>query len=1068
MTQNVWNYISSRCPPLLQRIWREDRGANMVIVALGLVALLSLGGVAVDGSNAYYQQQRMQIAADAAALGGARALANGQDTVGVDAAIRNLAQTNGAESVSWEFINGRRGVHVDTGRNVPTWFTVIFGLMEIPVSGASEAQFEPITGIGNLFPMTFSCNCINGGESTFIDPPAEEETTGGGCPLMPIALDKQTLENATIGDHLEDIYNGTQPGNFGWLSWTGDTSATSLHESLTIPGTSDQYINPDTGEAGFVVPGVNVMGLTGVDNSSSVRDDLDILMTTDILVPVWDTAHDTGSNAYYHIVGFAKVRLTGYSLSSGWISARFLGMANGCEEFRAGLATVNLGDGDTSRYDITFVEKVGDTWTYHVRKLWGNDLDWWALDLPACDGKFVSTESAAYAGSQLKWTLPAGFTEGTFTFQLDNDYVTGPVPVSVGAGGSTTTAELTGPDCNLSTDGVDTSGDAGTGTSLSVCLPPLDFETDDSGGSLVSGQIIDNEWAAWGVHVTTSDPANHPAMVFDSASPTGGDSDLGTPNQDFSGPGVGAGGGLNQPGENGLALGKVLVLSEDNDPDDPDDNGGGGQMVFTFDVGVRMDDVYIVDVDDYEATGMVRAYSDLSGGNLLVENRMLGLGENSVQAVPVNASGVRRLEIEFPGSGGIPAVVSCRNQQLTLYRIGDFIWDDADGDGIQDENEPGISGVELELYLGGRNDLVAKTTTNSRGGYRFENLPAGTYDVKIAASNFATGGPLQDAVLTSYDVGEDTLDSNFNGSNMTAQATVPLNGGDDMTIDGGFLLTGGGTAAPDRVTVDLNDSKNSQYEIRLVSQTGRTWTYRVREVSGSNLDGWSLGIENCLDHIEGFSPSGALVGPHGLTGFPGIGWDLGSQFDDGVFSFTLDGDYALGAAAAQLMVKNRPAYSTIAAPDCSVIDYVIPDGGGSDDNGGAGSDDSSDTCNFRWLDWDGTTGTNIELAENMNDTRRSGSWSVGRVISPGPALSNSTLVASALHNKIGDEFVIPLTEWTGEGYQVCGFAQVRLLDFDLGTDPIQMSIQFLKGMARSGDTDPLAIDYGARDVIMID
>ena len=52
--------------------------------------------------------------------------------------------------------------------------------------------------------------------------------------------------------------------------------------------------------------------------------------------------------------------------------------------------------------------------------------------------------------------------------------------------------------------------------SASLCLPILDFETDTAGAALVAGQIIDTEWAAWGVRVTTSSPSNHPAMIFNS------------------------------------------------------------------------------------------------------------------------------------------------------------------------------------------------------------------------------------------------------------------------------------------------------------------------------------------------------------------------------------------------------------------------------------------------------------------------------------------------------------------------------------------------------------------------
>ena len=58
------------------------------------------------------------------------------------------------------------------------------------------------------------------------------------CPVYPIALSAQTLTNAAPGTVLSNIWNGNQPGNFGWLSWTGDPGETTLVESLTQPGNS--------------------------------------------------------------------------------------------------------------------------------------------------------------------------------------------------------------------------------------------------------------------------------------------------------------------------------------------------------------------------------------------------------------------------------------------------------------------------------------------------------------------------------------------------------------------------------------------------------------------------------------------------------------------------------------------------------------------------------------------------------------------------------------------------------------------------------------------------------------
>ena len=123
----------------------------------------------------------------------------------------------------------------------------------------------------------------------------------------------------------------------------------------------------------------------------------------------------------------------------------------------------------------------------------------------------------------------------------------------------------------------------------------VDFEHDSDGIALSAGEIITNQWAADGVFVTTDDPANHPAMIFDSANITGGDVDLGTPNVDFGGPGIGVGGGLGAPGVNANALGNVLILSEDNDSADPNDRSEGGTFIFDFDSSVSVEQIELLD-----------------------------------------------------------------------------------------------------------------------------------------------------------------------------------------------------------------------------------------------------------------------------------------------------------------------------------------------------------------------------------------------------------------------------------------------------------------------------------------
>lgn len=93
------------------------------------------------------------------------------------------------------------------------------------------------------------------------------------------------------------------------------------------------------------------------------------------------------------------------------------------------------------------------------------------------------------------------------------------------------------------------------------------------------------------------------------------------------------------------------------------------------------------------------------------------------------------------------------NPILRPYLVGDTVWYDSNGNGVQDAGEPGIAGVTVEL-LDGNGAVLATATTDADGQYSFEVegylmdpdtgevILDGVYTVRVAAENMAPGGAL--------------------------------------------------------------------------------------------------------------------------------------------------------------------------------------------------------------------------------------------------------------------------------------------------------------------------------------
>lgn len=130
-------------------VLRNERGAVLALVAVVMVGLLGMVGLALDSARAYIARAQLSRAVDAAALAGAASLRLGQGTA--DQRVRSLAAANGVTSpdatldvVFGQNDEGESTVTVTAGRTVPTTFMRVLGRNSVDVSSTAQATVPPL------------------------------------------------------------------------------------------------------------------------------------------------------------------------------------------------------------------------------------------------------------------------------------------------------------------------------------------------------------------------------------------------------------------------------------------------------------------------------------------------------------------------------------------------------------------------------------------------------------------------------------------------------------------------------------------------------------------------------------------------------------------------------------------------------------------------------------------------------------------------------------------------------------------------------------------------------------
>ena len=72
-------------------------------------------------------------------------------------------------------------MHVVASRTFDAYFARIYGHSTFTVTAEAEAQYEPVTGVDGLFPLTLDCDCVD--EEDII--PVDDGDGGGAALLRP-------------------------------------------------------------------------------------------------------------------------------------------------------------------------------------------------------------------------------------------------------------------------------------------------------------------------------------------------------------------------------------------------------------------------------------------------------------------------------------------------------------------------------------------------------------------------------------------------------------------------------------------------------------------------------------------------------------------------------------------------------------------------------------------------------------------------------------------------------------------------------------------------------------------
>ena len=175
--------------------------------------------------------------------------------------------------------------------------------------------------------------------------------------------------------------------------------------------------------------------------------------------------------------------------------------------------------------------------------------------------------------------------------------------------------------------------------------------------------------------------------------------------------------------------------------------------------------------------------------------------------------------------------------------IGDFVWLDANENGIQEIGEPTLPNVQVEL-LNGDEILLASTFTDSSGFYEFRNLPPADYIIRFVA-------PLNYGFSPVQATSDETIDSDADPSTGMSPVITVISGEQVNDIDAGLSSPCSFTA--DLYTTEENCRDADGTALLVVQGSTAPFTYQWSNgastpgISGLSAGSYSVTITDMQD-----------------------------------------------------------------------------------------------------------------------------------------------------------------------------------------------------------------------------